>query len=122
VNVIENPEVEGVQRTDSRELTAEVRSEFGYYRKTSEGRHGEQDQAAECKEAEVFFAQAQPLQDLWTSTGLFAQVRPVPSVFQDVGAAGRDPRSFEVVLVEKQFSVVGYQLPVRSRSTAETES
>src|ERR1035437_698683 len=75
---------------------ARVRSEFGNYSKTSEGR----------EEAEVLDAQAQPLQDLRTSAGLFTEVWPVPSVFPATGAAGRDPWSFEVVLVEKTLFAV----------------
>src|ERR1035441_2689655 len=77
---------------------ARVRSEFGNYSKTSEGR----------EEAEVLDAQAQPLQDLRTSAGLFTEVWPVPSVFPATGAAGRDPWSFEVVLVS-QSSVISCQ-------------
>jgi hypothetical protein len=66
-------------------------AKFGNYSKKSEGR----------EEAKVLVAQAQSLQDLRTSAGLFTQVWPVPPVFSAVGAAGRDPWSFEVVLVGK---------------------
>ena len=79
-----------------------VRSEFGNYSKTSEGR----------EEAEILDAQAQPLQDLRTSKGQFTEVWPVPSVFPATGAAGRDPRSFEVVLVRiSRGSSVGSRWP-----------
>jgi hypothetical protein len=66
-----------------------MRSEFGDYSKTSEGR----------EEAEVLDAQAQPLQDLRTAAGVSAKVRALPVVFPAVGPAGRDSGSFEVVVV-----------------------
>src|ERR1700746_595075 len=74
----------------------------GYYRKTSKGR----------KEAQVLFAQAQPLQDLRTSARFPAQVRHLPALLPRAGVAGRDSWSFEVVLV-RQSSVVSLRSSAR---------
>jgi hypothetical protein len=51
------------------------------------------------KEAQVLRAQAQPLQDLRTPARLSAEVRRMPLMFPRPGAARRDTRGFEVVLV-----------------------
>ena len=51
------------------------------------------------EEAQVFHAQAQPLQALRTSARFSAQVRHMPLVLPAAGAAGGDPRGFEVVVV-----------------------
>src|ERR1700746_3258833 len=77
----------------------------GYYRKASKGR----------KEAQVLFAQAQPLQDLRTSARLPAQVRHLPALLPRVGTAGRDSRSFEVVLVKQSLVVRRWSLAKKRR-------
>jgi len=87
-----------------------VRSEFGDYSKTGKGRRGEQDKAAKQEDSEVLNAQAQPLQDLWASASLSAEVRALPSVFPRIGIARRDSGRFEVVLVGKH--VASRRLPV----------
>jgi hypothetical protein len=85
-------------------VTQKRGAKFGNYSKKSEGR----------EEAKVLVAQAQPLQNLRTSAGLFTQVWPVPPVLSAVGAAGRDPWSFEVVLVEETLLAIRRSLFARS--------
>jgi hypothetical protein len=79
------------------DFSEKLGAKFGHNSKKSEGR----------EEAEVLVAQAQPLQDLRAATGFFTEVRHLPSVFPWPGAAGRDSRCFEVVLVGKSSLVVG---------------
>jgi hypothetical protein len=75
----------------------------GHNSKTSEGRHEFFDEAGQRKEAQVLFAQAQPLPHLRTSTRVSAQVRHLPAVFPRAGAAGRNSRGFEVILVDTEM-------------------
>src|SRR6266404_5499924 len=88
----------------------------GNYRKTSERRKRERETQAEDRRAapgeESFLEPApQPLPDMRTSAGIPAALRAVPAVLPATGAARRDSRGLQVVLV-RQLPVAGCQLPV----------
>ena len=72
----------------------------------------------DAKKAQVFHAQAQPLQAVRTAARFSAQVRSLPLVLPAARAAGGDSRGFEVVLVRKSAKVAEQRLAMSGRFEA----
>src|SRR5205807_4027220 len=77
------------------------------------------------EKAQVLHAAAQPLQDLWAAARVPAQVRHLPLVLPRAGAAGRDSRRFQVVLVTKlevQLAAAGSSTEANGRRLEEKQA